>query len=152
MTEEQHEILMEHAITWFTEDKNGNQERPGRFLWKAMVKGYTEEFNGEKHTIKLTMKWFRKQMGEEAWKNMKRDFALGFFIGLGGAGVTSYVYHVCRIRNDKAWTPEFEEFINTLFAVAMGYLYTRAMLKLTTPAVKPVCLEIKGGDISDSGI
>lgn len=135
LTQEQHEVLLEHALDYFTQDSWGERERPMRFLYKALVKGYTEEINGERHTIKLTIKWFKKQMGEKEWKKLKKSFGLGMLIGLGGAGVTSYVYNVCHIHSNN-WSPETELLANELFSVAMGYLYTRAMLKVTEDAIK----------------
>lgn len=145
LTQEQHEILLEHALDYFTQDSWGEKERPMRFLYKAMVKGYTEEINSERHTIKLTIKWFKKQMGEREWKKLKKSFGLGMLIGLGGAGVTSYVYNVCHIHSDK-WSPETELLANELFSVAMGYLYTRAMLKVTEDAIKYDC-EVRHGEV-----
>ena len=149
LTQEQHEVLLDHALDYFTQDRKGEREQPMRFLYKAMVKGYTEEINGEKYTIKLTLKWFRNEMGEAEWRKLKRSFGLGCLIGLGGAGVTSYVYNVFHIHSDK-WSPETELLANELFSVVMGYIYTRAMLKMTTEALKYEWAA--GGDKNDSGI
>lgn len=150
----------ERAITWFVTDKKGKEEKPARFIYKALVKGYKEVDEDGVHVCKLSSRWFKEQVSPEDWKAIKDYICQRLAISLTSTVIMSYAYEAYKpVLKNPRWSPAMNDAVAGIFAVLIAKLYQNSMMTIMN--VKPPTIStgtdepndiVEGGDIDDDRV
>lgn len=151
----------ERAITWFVTDEKGKEEKPLRFMYKALIKGYKEVDADGVHICKLSLRWFKEQVSPEDWKAINKYICQTLAISLTSTLIMSYAYAAYKpvLRNPR-WSPAMNDAVAGILAILIAKLYQNSMIKImdikppmiTTGTDEPNDIVEEGGDIDDDRV
>lgn len=154
MTNEEMKAFEQRAIEYFVRNENGFKETSRRYIWKAHIKGYTEEIDGKKVTYKLNLKWYRMNMTEEQKKELKRYIKLVTVATIISMFAELGFQKTVKMTNSE-WNEDQEMLANLLLTIAFGQLCYGAIMRMGNHEKEPEMKEVTGSDEGiqqDSGI
>lgn len=117
------DVFYQRALDWMVMDEYGNQEKPIRFLRKALITGYREKQpDGSTRIYKLTLKWFKKNTTPEQWKDLKIYIGKYLVIYMASVAVMQAVHNSVHVNNEN-WEPEMTEAVNIIFSAIIAKFY-----------------------------